>query len=98
MSQENVELIHRVFDALTRGDLDSAFESAADDYVVDWSNSIGPARGVYRGQERSGSSGPPSLRPSTRSRGSRRRLARSTSGPWWSLPTCGAEVEAVAST
>jgi ketosteroid isomerase-like protein len=51
MSQENVEMVHRVYDALNRGDLDRAFEHAAGDYTVDWSNSIGPARGVYRGQE-----------------------------------------------
>ena len=50
MSQENVEIVRRSFDAVNRGDVDGALEPTADDFVMDWSNSIGPARGVYRGK------------------------------------------------
>jgi len=35
-----------------RADIDAALASAADEFVVDWSNSIGPAKGIYRGKER----------------------------------------------
>jgi ketosteroid isomerase-like protein len=51
MSQENVDLVRRVFDSFNRRDLDAAIEAAADDFEVDWSNSIGPAKGVYRGEQ-----------------------------------------------
>ena len=51
MSQENVELVRRIFDSVSRGDVDGALEPTADDFVMDWSNSIGPARGVYRGKD-----------------------------------------------
>ena len=51
MSEENVELVRRIFDSVSRGDVDGALEPTADDFVMDWSNSIGPARGVYRGKK-----------------------------------------------
>jgi ketosteroid isomerase-like protein len=51
MSRENVEQVRRVIEAWNRGDVDGALESAADDLVVDWSNSIGPDQGIYRGKE-----------------------------------------------
>jgi ketosteroid isomerase-like protein len=51
MSRENVELVRRAFDAANRGGVAEALEFAADDCVWDWSNSIGPAKGVYRGKE-----------------------------------------------
>ncbi len=51
MSQENVEIVRRVFDSINRGDVDGALEPAADDFEMDWSNSIGPAKGIYRGKE-----------------------------------------------
>ncbi len=51
MSQENVEIVLRTFEALNRGDIDQALaQEADDDFVMDWSNSIGPAKGVYRGK------------------------------------------------
>jgi ketosteroid isomerase-like protein len=50
MSQENVELVRRVFDSINRGDVDASLEEAADDLEVDWSNSIGPLKGIYRGR------------------------------------------------
>jgi ketosteroid isomerase-like protein len=51
MSEENVEIVRRVFDSINRADIDGALEAAADDFEVDWSNSIGPAKGIYRGKE-----------------------------------------------
>jgi ketosteroid isomerase-like protein len=52
MSQENVEYVRRAIELWNRGDIDGSLEMAADDLVVDWSNSIGPEPGVYRGEER----------------------------------------------
>jgi ketosteroid isomerase-like protein len=51
MSQENVELVRRAVDSINHGDLDAALEEAADDLEVDWSNSIGPLKGIYRGRQ-----------------------------------------------
>jgi ketosteroid isomerase-like protein len=51
MSEENVKIVRRVFDSINRGDVDGALESAAEDFEMDWSNSIGPAKGIYRGKE-----------------------------------------------
>ena len=50
MSQENVEIVRSFFDGFNRGDLDRAVEGAADDFVLDWSNSIGVRKGIYRGK------------------------------------------------
>ena len=50
MSRENVEIVRRVFEAVNHGDLEAVMDVAADEFVLDWSNSIGPARGVYRGR------------------------------------------------
>jgi ketosteroid isomerase-like protein len=49
MSQENVEMVRRAIDSINRGHL--AMEDTADDFEMDWSNSIGPLSGVYRGPE-----------------------------------------------
>ena len=49
MSQENVELVRRAIDSINRGRL--ALEDTADDFEMDWSNSVGPLKGVYRGAE-----------------------------------------------
>lgn len=51
MSEENIGLVRRVFDSINDGDSSRALEEAADDFVMDWSNSIGPARGIYRGRQ-----------------------------------------------
>jgi ketosteroid isomerase-like protein len=51
MSQENVELVRGIIDAINRGDIDSATEAAHRDFEADWSNSRGPLSGVYRGRE-----------------------------------------------
>jgi ketosteroid isomerase-like protein len=47
MSQENVEIVRRVFEALNRGDLSGAMTASSTDFVFDFSRSISPERGVY---------------------------------------------------
>jgi ketosteroid isomerase-like protein len=51
MSGEKVELVHRVTDLFNERDLEAALEFLTDDFVMDWSNSIGPLRGIYDGRE-----------------------------------------------
>jgi len=51
MSEENVEIVRRSIELWSEGDADEALKMAADDLVMDWSNSIGPAKGIYRGKE-----------------------------------------------
>jgi len=51
MSQKNLEIVRRAADGINRGDIRLAMEEAADDFEMDWSNSIGPLSGVYRGRE-----------------------------------------------
>ena len=51
MSQENVKLARRTVDLVNRQELDRALEATHDDIVWDWSNSIGPLSGVYRGRQ-----------------------------------------------
>lgn len=51
MSNENVAFVHRAYEALNQGDIESALAEASDDFEMDWSNSIGPAKGVYRGRD-----------------------------------------------
>ena len=52
MSEENVKHARRVIELSNRGDIDGALELAADDYVLDMSNAIGPDKGIYRGKEK----------------------------------------------
>ena len=49
--ETNAELLRRSIDAFNRGGPEAALEDATDDFVMDWSNSIGPLKGVYRGKE-----------------------------------------------
>jgi ketosteroid isomerase-like protein len=49
MSDENVATVRAIFDAINRGALDEAFEHVPEDFVVDWSESVAPESGVYRG-------------------------------------------------
>jgi ketosteroid isomerase-like protein len=51
MSQENLEHVRRTIELWNRRDVDGALEIAADDIAMDWSNSIGPAKGVHRGKD-----------------------------------------------
>jgi ketosteroid isomerase-like protein len=50
MSEENVEVVSRAHEAFNLRDLDALAELAEPDWVMDWSRSIGPQRGVYRGR------------------------------------------------
>jgi ketosteroid isomerase-like protein len=52
MSQENIEIVRAITEAINRGDLDQALEAAHEQLEADWSNSIAPHGGVYRGRER----------------------------------------------
>ena len=51
VSQENVKIVLRAFDSINRGDADAALRDAADDFEMDWSNSMGPLKGTYRGRQ-----------------------------------------------
>jgi ketosteroid isomerase-like protein len=51
MSQENVEIARRVFDALTRDDVPAAMKDTAPDFVFDFSRSRSFDGGVYRRDE-----------------------------------------------
>ena len=44
-------MVRRAINAWNEGDPARALDMAADDMVVDFSNSIGPQKGVYRGKE-----------------------------------------------
>ena len=50
MSRENLQLIERVFDALSRRDVEAFLEDAEPTVVQDWSRALGPQQGVYRGR------------------------------------------------
>jgi ketosteroid isomerase-like protein len=47
MSQENVEIARRCFEAWHRGDVDAGLEDFAPDFELDMSRSIGLDRGIY---------------------------------------------------
>jgi len=47
MSQENVEVTRRAYEALNRGDLDAGFKDFALDFELDTSRSLGIDRGTY---------------------------------------------------
>ena len=47
MSQENVEIVKAVIEAVNRGDLDAAFQDAAPGFELDFSRAVGPWRGVF---------------------------------------------------
>ncbi len=51
MAADNVETVHRVYEAFNEGDFERALEATHPDFTLDWSNSIGPMKGVYRGRE-----------------------------------------------
>jgi ketosteroid isomerase-like protein len=48
---ENAEIIRAGFAAISSGDYEAALEWLSDDVVMDWTNSIGPAKGVYHGKD-----------------------------------------------
>jgi ketosteroid isomerase-like protein len=47
MSQENVEIVCAVIEAVNRGDRDAALREVAPDFELDLSRSVAPNRGVY---------------------------------------------------
>jgi ketosteroid isomerase-like protein len=49
MSQENVEMVRRVYDALNRNDFDAAFREAHPDIEITFKR--GPLAGTHRGRE-----------------------------------------------
>jgi ketosteroid isomerase-like protein len=49
MSQENVEVVRLAYAAISEGDFDALADLMDPDCVLDFSRSIGPQRGVYRG-------------------------------------------------
>jgi ketosteroid isomerase-like protein len=49
MSQENVEIVRRFFDAYHRRDLMTLLALWRSDAEIDWSQSRGPLKGVHRG-------------------------------------------------
>jgi ketosteroid isomerase-like protein len=51
MSQENVELVRRFEESWARRDLDGALECVHDELEFDWSDSMGPFVGTYRGRD-----------------------------------------------
>jgi hypothetical protein len=51
MAPENVELVRRTIDFFNRKEIDRALDATDPNLEMDWSNSIGPLRGVYRGHK-----------------------------------------------
>jgi len=51
MSQENVEIVRLAYAAFSERDLEALAELTDPDWVFDFSRSIGPDKGVYRGHE-----------------------------------------------
>ena len=47
MSEENVQIVRAVFEALNRGDLDAALATAAPEAEIDMSRAAGMERGIY---------------------------------------------------
>ena len=47
---QKVEIVLRIIDSLNAREVDEALQCVADDFEMDWSSSIGPLRGVYRGR------------------------------------------------
>ena len=51
MSEKNVELVRRTTDLFNAREIEQALDGVHDDFVMDWSNSIGPLKGIYRGRQ-----------------------------------------------
>jgi ketosteroid isomerase-like protein len=51
MSQENIAIVRRFEDSFARRDLDRALECVDTDFEFDWSESMGPFVGIYRGHD-----------------------------------------------
>jgi ketosteroid isomerase-like protein len=51
MPEENIELVRRTIDLWNALEVDQTLDWLADDFEMDWSNSIGPLKGIYRGRQ-----------------------------------------------
>jgi ketosteroid isomerase-like protein len=51
MSQENVELIRRFEDSWSKRDLEAALDCVRAEMEFDWSASMGPFKGTYKGHD-----------------------------------------------
>jgi len=51
MASENVELVRRAITLFNRRELEQALATTSEDVVMDWTNSIGPLKGVYTGRD-----------------------------------------------
>jgi ketosteroid isomerase-like protein len=51
MSRQTVETVRRIVDLFNARKIDEALQGVAEDFEMDWSNSIGPLKGIYRGRE-----------------------------------------------
>jgi hypothetical protein len=51
MSEENVELVRRTIGLFNAREIERALDLVPDDFEMDWSNSIGPLKGIYRGRQ-----------------------------------------------
>ena len=49
--EERIEHVRRAIDAFNRRDADAMRSLASDDFEYDWTRSVGPNRGVYKGPE-----------------------------------------------
>jgi ketosteroid isomerase-like protein len=49
--KENVEVVRRFYASWSRRDLDAALECVHPEIEFDWSGSLSPFRGIYRGRE-----------------------------------------------
>jgi ketosteroid isomerase-like protein len=51
VQQDNVQLVRRAFEALSRRDMEAFLEFTDPDVVTDWSRALGPERGTFEGRE-----------------------------------------------
>ena len=49
--QAHVEAVRQAIDAFNRADMDAMLALAGDDFEYDWSRSLAPNRGIYKGPE-----------------------------------------------
>ena len=49
--EERIEFVRRAIDAFNRRDADEMLSLAGEDFEYDWTRSMGPNRGVYRGPD-----------------------------------------------
>jgi ketosteroid isomerase-like protein len=49
--EERIEFVRRAIDAFNRRDADAMRSLASDDFEYDWTRSMGPNRGVYKGPD-----------------------------------------------